>query len=286
MDEATSADSGAKEWYYTTGADQGGPVTFGELKEKAAGGELHPRNDMVWKQSMDEWVPAGQIDGLFAKREVDAEAEARAVSLSAMEEGKPEQEEAAVILPGVTRRWFLLFVLIFPIVWVVFCGAFASFVGGKLSPGFAKLFLLIGVIVPVWVVVDVALSRLTNLGMSKLWFLLNFVPVVNLWLWYRCIACPAGYAETKKLGKLGWFMAVVYWLFMISSVSTAVVVPAMFSAQIQESGVVEKLKAVVEDLKGLGDTKTESVEEKQAREAKERKERKERRDAEKAKQQR
>jgi hypothetical protein len=262
-----------KEWYYTSGPDQAGPVTFEELKKKAAAGELHPRNDMVWKESMDEWVPAGQIDDLFQKRMADAAAEALAASISAMEETKPPQHEDAVILPGASRRWFLLFVLIFPFVWVVLCTVFATFTADKLSPGFQKLFLLVGVIVPVWVVVDVSLSRLTSLGMSKLWFLVHFIPVANLWLWYRCFACPPGYAKTKKLGGVGWFLAIVYWLFIISAVAAGIVVPTMFATHLKESGALEKLKALAAEVQTVVENKTESIKERQAREIREREER-------------
>ncbi len=261
-----------KEWYYTSGPDQAGPVTFEELRAKAAASELHPRNDMVWKESMDEWVPAGQLENLFEKRATDTAAAALASSISAMEETKPAQAEEAVILPGASRRWFVLFVLIFPFLWVVLCTVFATFVGNNLSPGFQKLFLLIGVIVPVWVVVDVSLSRLTSLGMNKLWFLLHFVPVANLWLWYRCFACPPGYAKTKKLGGLGWFLAIFYWLFMISAVAAAILVPTIFANQLKESGALEKLKVLASELRTVGEKK-ETAEEKKARERKERRDR-------------
>ncbi|MES2921489.1 MAG: DUF4339 domain-containing protein [Verrucomicrobiota bacterium] len=55
-------------WFYTRGGERTGPVTFSELQMKAAESNLNPRLDMVWRQGMDEWKPAGEIDGLFEKR--------------------------------------------------------------------------------------------------------------------------------------------------------------------------------------------------------------------------
>jgi hypothetical protein len=257
----THMEEDAKEWYYTSGPDQAGPVTFEELKAMATAAGLHPRQDMVWKESMDEWIPAGQIDGLFEKRSADVTAEAAAISMTGLESHKPHQIEEVELWPGASRRWFFLLVLLFPFLWVVLCMTFTTFVGHKLSPGFEKLFLLIGIIVPVWVVLDTSLSRLSNLGMSKLWFFVHFIPVANLWLAYRSLACPAGYAKNKKLDPPGWVLAILYWLSIVSLIAMAFTISAMLATAWKDSEFMEKF----ESLRG----QVESVTDDKAKESKE-----------------
>ncbi len=50
--------------------------------------------------------------------------------------------------------------------------------------------------------------------MSRWWYLANFVPLLNIWVGYRCFACPAGYAYHKKLDGAGIFLAIIYWLLV------------------------------------------------------------------------
>ncbi|MBM4128246.1 MAG: DUF4339 domain-containing protein [Nitrospira sp.] len=54
----------SEEWYYTTGGQQGGPVSTAQLKQLASSGQLS-QTDTVWKQGMADWVPAGKLKGLF-----------------------------------------------------------------------------------------------------------------------------------------------------------------------------------------------------------------------------
>jgi len=54
----------SEEWHYTVGGQQGGPVSTAQLKQLASSGQLS-QTDMVWKQGMADWVPAGKLKGLF-----------------------------------------------------------------------------------------------------------------------------------------------------------------------------------------------------------------------------
>lgn len=54
----------AAEWYYAKGKEKVGPLTAAQLKQLILSGEL-TRTDMVWKEGMGKWTPAGQVDGLF-----------------------------------------------------------------------------------------------------------------------------------------------------------------------------------------------------------------------------
>lgn len=51
------------EWYYIVGGQQNGPITAAQLKSLAASGTVGPA-DLVWNQSMTEWLPAQRVRGL------------------------------------------------------------------------------------------------------------------------------------------------------------------------------------------------------------------------------
>lgn len=52
------------EWYYAKNKQKVGPITAAQLKQLVANGEI-TRTDMVWKDGMAKWTPAGQVTGLF-----------------------------------------------------------------------------------------------------------------------------------------------------------------------------------------------------------------------------
>jgi uncharacterized protein DUF4339 len=52
------------EWFYAKNDQPCGPVSPAELRKFADEGELH-REDLVWREGMGEWIPAGKIKGLF-----------------------------------------------------------------------------------------------------------------------------------------------------------------------------------------------------------------------------
>jgi hypothetical protein len=57
----------AEEWHYSSKGDRHGPVTAGELKRLADGGQLSP-TDLVWKEGLANWVVASNVKGLFARQ--------------------------------------------------------------------------------------------------------------------------------------------------------------------------------------------------------------------------
>jgi hypothetical protein len=48
------------QWYYSKNGTQLGPVEQAELISKIASGEVAP-SDLVWREGMLDWLPAGQI---------------------------------------------------------------------------------------------------------------------------------------------------------------------------------------------------------------------------------
>ena len=53
------------EWFFAKNGQQNGPVSHEELRQLAQSGKLDAK-DLVWNSSMKDWVPAGQVDSLFA----------------------------------------------------------------------------------------------------------------------------------------------------------------------------------------------------------------------------
>lgn len=67
------------QWYVMQGEEQLGPYTGENLMEYAAGGNI-VRESLVWTEGMAEWLPAGQIEGLFPPEAAPEPAPAAAVA--------------------------------------------------------------------------------------------------------------------------------------------------------------------------------------------------------------
>jgi hypothetical protein len=50
-------------WYYASGGQQQGPVSDEQLQRMAQDGSLR-REDLVWREGMADWQPAGDVAGL------------------------------------------------------------------------------------------------------------------------------------------------------------------------------------------------------------------------------
>jgi hypothetical protein len=51
-------------WYFADGDVQRGPITEAQLRALIGTGNLTPE-DQVWKEGMEDWMPAGDVPGLF-----------------------------------------------------------------------------------------------------------------------------------------------------------------------------------------------------------------------------
>jgi uncharacterized membrane protein YhaH (DUF805 family) len=70
----------------------------------------------------------------------------------------------------------------------------------------------------------VVVQRLKNMGYSAWWSLLIFVPLANILVGLRCLICPQGYADTKKLDTAGkvvtGIVVVLFLLFVLALVAS------------------------------------------------------------------
>ena len=61
----------ASEWYYLENNQQQGPVSSAQLKQLAADGRLQP-DSLIWKEGLEDWVPASRVKGLFNESQIAA----------------------------------------------------------------------------------------------------------------------------------------------------------------------------------------------------------------------
>lgn len=257
-----------KEWFVTHEGKQFGPVSINDLKFEVERGELNPRLDMVWKSGMEEWIPAGELDGLFAKNtEAKAAEKAREESkqINTYVSGDTQEDidRAKGKPPGVGRGSFFFFCCIFPVLWGFGISFAMTFLEGKIAPDILKFAPFGLMLVPLALVIAVFIKRLQNLGMSPVWFVGLFVPLLGLWVKYRAFACPPGYALGKKLDGLGWALAVLYWIPAIAVVAAvgggiylAISEPEQFekltsTKEVQQViGYLESARDYIEELRG------------------------------------
>jgi hypothetical protein len=84
-------------------------------------------------------------------------------------------------------------------------------------------------------------KRFQNLGMSSWWVLGLLVPFLNLWLLYRCLACPAGYAGVKRLDGIGKLLAFLYWGGIVAGIGLFGAALAGSLGELKSSGMLEDL---------------------------------------------
>ncbi len=158
--------------------------------------------------------------------------------------------------PGARRRGYLFVTWILPLLvgGVVMLSASLFLVDGTV-PGFVGATIALVYLGMIIVIVFFALQRLVNLGMSRWWFLGNFVPLLNLWVAYRSICCPAGYEYHRKLDGIGVLLAVLYWgsiaLMIISMALVFMAAAGMASGLLGDdwpARMQEMLEKAMEDL--------------------------------------
>ena len=221
----------AKEWFVTHEGKQYGPVSFGDLRFEMERGELNPRLDMVWKNGMEDWIPAGEVPGLFLKNTEAAATVETSNHFTPYAPGETEDERERIKAnwPGAGRGSYFFMVCVFPVLFAAGAGFATPFLAGKIDPSLLGVIPAAGLLVPAILSVVFTLKRFQNLGMTRWWFFGLLVPLLNFWVQYRLFACPPGHARNKKLDGLGWVLAILYWLLTIAAVA-AIAAFAYFSA--------------------------------------------------------
>jgi GYF domain 2 len=270
-------------WFILHEGQRFGPFTVEQLKEGALDHELHPRYDMAWQEGMADWIPAGEVEGLFEKtggskieneeqdhkkkkKKKKEEKEEDATSPFGEDEfaEEPSNDYDEVEWEGVSRGGYIFFIYFFPGLWLVGLTYLSKMLPGIFGPEIAPIITACLAFLPAILGIFAIIQRLDNLAMRRLWFLGLFAPILNLWLGYRLFACPPGYAEHKRLGVLGWILAFFYWLPLLAVIA----VFALFAVKGPElfQPIIEKNKDQYEQFMQKVKEATETPEEKKARE--------------------
>ena len=240
-------------WFYTREGERIGPVSFAELQVRAGQGEVNPRLDLVWTQGMDTWQAAGEIEGLFERRPPPPmPQESLAPAADPYTPPKLESVEdmmsRIVDWPGARRRGFLMATILFPLVWHGIVILSTGFLVTQFGPRIMGVLGIGLALLPVLVGIYFGLMRLVNLGMSRWWYLANLVPFLNVWIGYRCFACPAGYAFHKKLDGVGVVLAIVYWLVVVAVIVAVAGVGALMFGALGSPDQQDQLRDLIRDL--------------------------------------
>ena len=235
------SDTREDQWFYSHEGERLGPVTLSDLRIRAKEGGLNPRLDMVWTQGMAEWKPSGEIEELFDRstglkmKEPPAVPALPQQSQTQTQTSIPsfttERKALSSEWPGARRLVFIFTVLILPFLLDRGIKNATERFQEQLGSDMSGWIVLGGTILAVLLIVHASLERLVNLGMSRWWFLGNFVPFLNLWVGFRCFACPSGYAYHKKLDAVGILLAVLYLVSLVIAVfAVAAVIAITFGA--------------------------------------------------------
>lgn len=261
-------------WFITHDGERTGPFTMEELKAKVELHEINPRLDMAWQEGMEDWIPAGEVDGLFKKhtkaeatdKKETAKSTTTASTLDEFEyEDEPSNDYKEQEWEGMSRGGFFFFYFIFPALWWV--GGFYAItkLAGVIGDGLLPIAMACVGFLPFFILIIVILKRFQNLAMSRLWFFGLFVPLLQIWLTYRLFACPPGYAEHKRLGVLGWILAVLFWLPIVGVIVLGGIVAIQDPDKYKD--VIEKNRGQYEELMLKMQDMTETPEEAEAKEA-------------------
>lgn len=252
------SDEAATTWFYTHEGEKIGPVTFGYLQSKAKEGGINPRHDMAWTQGMPEWKHAGEIEGLFERASATAERESLAPSsvshVSSNEESVEDRMAQEDDWQGARRRSFLFTLFVLPFLAAIAFTAGQPLLIEKLGVEIAGYITLAGPVLVILVAVYFGIQRLTNLGMSRWWYLGYLVPLLNIWVLYRSFACPAGYAFHKKMDGIGIFLAIVFWLVLLAGIAGIAAMVAALMGTIADPAIQEQIKEVLRQLEGISKT--------------------------------
>lgn len=242
------------DWYFSRDGQQSGPLTFAEIKEKADLGILKPRTDLLWKEGMADWKPIGEIEGLFDRKEQaglsdkeqkkkeKAQEHAVAASAAAVPSFATEQKMFTGQVGGTRRRSYLFVVYLLPILAIYLFGMAKKSYSGLLSPQIWDQIQQYGPLVLLLLIIFVSIQRFANLGMSRWWYLANFVPILNLWTNYRSFACPEGYALHKKMDPPGVLLAILYWLFVIGAICAGIFFAAVMGGALGSPEIQKQIK--------------------------------------------
>jgi uncharacterized membrane protein YhaH (DUF805 family) len=239
-----------QQWFFSTGGERYGPVGFDYLLELAQVGRLDPRNDLVWSTSLNDWEPAGEVAGLFERRAVRKEDASLDGANSLAQTGDfTVTPIPKAHFPGTGRVGYVMGAAVMPVLLIAGWQFAMPFMLPHVPEAYAGYLPLV-----VWPLAGLLalagqVKRFHNLGMTGWWFLGFAVPFLNLWLGYRCLACPGGYGERRKLDGIGKLLAVLYWAAVIGGLGLVGAALVGSFGELKDSGLIQDVTRQFEELR-------------------------------------
>ena len=241
-----------QQWFYSVDGQRFGPVGFDYLLELSQTGKLDPRNDLVWTTTLSEWEPAGEIEGLFERRATPRREDDSLAGTEMLSQTGDYVSPTIVTkghAGGTGRMGYVAGVVILPALIAVGWGFATAYLKPHVPTAAQPYLPMVGGVLIGLLVLVTLVKRFRNLGMSGWWVLGLFVPLLNLWLTYRCLACPAGYAGVKRLDGIGKVLAFLYWGGIVASVCLFGAALAGYLGEMKESGMLEELIKQLKELR-------------------------------------
>ena len=144
-------------------------------------------------------------------------------------------------LPGAHRLGYFFGVTLLPAVLVIGLSQVMPMMIEAAGPKYGGYIPYVFLLIPLLVLI-ITVKRFQNLAMSGWWWLGLYVPILQIWLYYRLFACPPGYAFTKKLDVAGKILAVIYWLALVGTVVAGILFGALVAKKSQDPEFQELLQ--------------------------------------------
>lgn len=202
-----------KDWFYLKFGQRRGPVTADVLCRLIKDRKLHSEETKVWKEGMDDWAKLTAIKPFSTVVEKLNPESVQSQSSLVGAEAVSKAADSDMACRGVTRGLFSVLVYLGWVILILAAVAFlvelevrrivgVEMVGQLLVWGplvFSALMML-------WL----TCSRMRNAGYPKRYGWGLFIPVVNLWVLFVCLAGRRNYRVKKLIGAIGWLNVLVF----------------------------------------------------------------------------
>ena len=217
-------------WYIKVKEKTVGPVTPALLRKGVKEAKINPETKLRLGDD-GEWIAAAKVKGLFndaSKKNAQTRSQRRAqraanqrsnsgakpvpnanpyaptAILDAKDATAMPDQPPRASYRGMSRLMFWIATFTLPIAVEILAEIFSAVLGEL-----AALPIAILGIAHVTAIFAITALRLINIGKSGWWCLALLIPIVNLLIFLRCLACPAGYAIHKKLDRAGKVICVL-----------------------------------------------------------------------------
>ena len=197
-------------YFVALNGQQQGPFAFAQLQAMLNAGQLN-LTDLCWREGMPEWQPISTaLPSLLMSPKVEAinpYAPPKTLDMPSA----PSQKKG--YYGGIGRLAY--------VGWSFGLNFIAALATTMLPDAAFGGILFLGLVVGSIVILC---QRLKNIGMSAWMALLAIVPIANIWIGYRCLACQEGYQDIGQLDKAGrivtWILGIIIALVIGSLILT------------------------------------------------------------------